>query len=73
MAGLFAEDSEEKIAETQHWEARRVQLDEDLPEHETRDTSEDTKDDVEGNTGAVANTSEDETARTSVSQGEWTL
>lgn len=68
MACLFAEDSEKKIAETLHWEARRVELDENFPEHEARDTGENTEDDIEGNTGAVANTSKDEASRCSVSQ-----
>lgn len=68
LACLFTEDSEVKVAETEHRETCRIQLDEDFPEHETADTGEDTEDDIEGDTGPVADTGEDEAAECRQSQ-----
>jgi hypothetical protein len=66
VTGLLAEQTEEWVTVTHHGVARRVECEVDLPDGPTRVSSEDTEDDVESNTGAVADTGEDESSLTLV-------
>jgi hypothetical protein len=63
MTGFLAEQTEERIAVTHHRVARRVEFKVDFPDAPSRESSESTEDDVEGNTSAVADTSKYESDR----------
>jgi hypothetical protein len=60
VTGFLAEQTEERITVAHHGVARRVECEVDLPDGPSRVSSEDTEDDVESNTGAVADTGKDE-------------
>jgi len=70
VTGLLAEQTEEWVTVTHHGVARRVECEVDLPDGPTRVSSEDTEDDVESNTGAVADTGKDESSLMLVSHAE---
>ena len=60
VTGFLAEQTEEWVTVTHHGVARRVECEVDLPDSPSRVSSEDTEDEVDGNTGAVADTGKDE-------------
>ena len=63
VARAFAEEAEEGVAVTHHGVARRVEFKVDFPDAPSRESSESTEDEVEGNTSAVADTSKYESDR----------
>jgi hypothetical protein len=66
MTGFLAEQTEEGITVTHHRVARRVEFEVDFPDSPSRESSEDTEDNVESDTGAVADTGKDESSLESV-------
>ena len=58
MTGFLAKKTEEWITVTHHRVARRVEFKVDFPDAPSRKSSEGTEDKVEGNTSAIADTSE---------------
>jgi hypothetical protein len=66
MTGFLAEQSEKWITVTHHRVARRVEFKVNFPDAPSRECSEGTEDKVEGNTSAIADTSEYESGPRSV-------
>jgi hypothetical protein len=60
VSHLPAVESQERVTETLHRVARRIEVEESLPDDIATPGSEDTEDQVESNAGAVADGSEDE-------------
>jgi hypothetical protein len=66
MTGFLAKQTEEGVSVTHHRVARRVEFKIDFPNTPSRESSESTEDEIEGNTSAVANTSKYESGLRSV-------
>jgi hypothetical protein len=67
VTGAFAEEAEEGIAVAHHWVARRVEVQEDFPDGPAGEGGEDAENEVQGDTGAVSDTGEDEARAGNVS------
>lgn len=70
VTGLLAEQTEKWVTVTHHRVARRVEREVDLPDGPSGVSGEDTEDDVESNTSAVADTGKDESNLKSVFKAE---
>jgi hypothetical protein len=70
VTGFLAEQTEEWVTVTHHGVARRVECEVDFPDSPSRPSSEETENDVESNTGSVADTGKDESSLKSVFHAE---